>query len=137
MKNFHKLLPLLALAGACTLGTACDDDDVDPNEDVNNKIQGDWEVESYTIDGVEQIQFTISRWDMEFTKQGPADGETEWDIVGGNGATSGGEFDYDIENAGTEIDIDGLEFDVDVDGDDLELSGNINGERWVIEAERD
>ena len=136
MKTYTTLLPFLALAGVLTLGTACEED-LDPNEETNDAIQGDWEVDSWVVGGQQLMGNGVERWDMEFAKQGPFDGETEWDIVGGGDATSG-EFDYEIENNGTEIEIGALEFDIEVDGDNLELVGNnIDGQQWVIEAKRD
>lgn len=126
---------LLALALVVTLG-ACKKD-TDPNEATNNALQGDWEVNSWTVDGTEQMNFSVASFDMEFTKQGPADGETEWTIIDTGGGTTRIEGDYDIENSGTEIDIDGDEFDVEIDGDELELRGNFNAELWIIQAERD
>ena len=136
MNTFHKLLPLLALAGACTLGTSCKDD-VDPREDANNKLQGDWEVTSYTEDGEEQMDFTVASWDMEFEKEDPFEGEFDWDIVYTGGGTEPISGEYEIEDEGTVIEINGIEYDLDLDGDDLEMAGRVNAVRIIIQAERD
>ena len=137
MKTYHKLLPLLALAGVCTLGTACDDDDVDPREDANNRLQGDWEVTSYTEDGEEQLDFTIAAFDMEFEKEDPFEGEFDWDVVYTNGAQDPIRGEYEIEDNGTVIEINGIEYDLELDGDDLEMAGRVNAVRIIIQAERD
>ena len=137
MKTLHRFSLLLCLFATLSFAACGDDDDVDPNEETNNRLEGEWEVDSWTVDGVEVMGSLVTSFDMEYEKQGPTDGEVEWTIIGGNGATSRVDGDYDIENSGTEIDIDGDDFDIEIDGDDLELSGTVNAERWVIEAERD
>lgn len=133
--KLHKLLPLLALAMGSLFIASCDEDE-DPNEVTNNRLQGDWEVQSWTVDGVEQI-VTGSSFDMEFEKGDPTNGEFEWDL-----GTENFDGEYEIESNGNEIEFEfdaggQFDMDIDIDGDDLELDGRINNERWIIEAERD
>ena len=134
MQSF-KLLLLLIL-GSLSFATGCDEDE-DPNVTTNNRLQGDWEVSSFTVDGVEQI-ITGSVFDMEFEREDPDNGEFEWNF-GPSGIFRG---EYEIESNGEEIEFEfdaGGRFDmeVDIDGDDLELDGTVDNERWVIEAEKD
>lgn len=134
-RNFHFLL-MLVLVSLVTL-TTCKKDEKDPNEATNDALAGDWDVDSFTLDGVEAIGFSVNSFSMEFTKQGPADGETEWlliDTSGGSQTISG---DYEIQNEGTEIDFEGDDFEIEIEGDDLTLEGNVNGTLWIIRAERD
>ena len=142
MKTYHKLLPLLALAGVCTLGTACDDDDVDPNEDIKNRLQGDWEVESYTLDGVEIIGAGVARYDIEFEKTDPFEGDFDQEIILSNGGTAPGRGEYEVRDNGSELrfEYDGGgrdDYNIDLDGDDLTLTANIDGVNEIIRAERD
>lgn len=139
--QFSKLL-LLLLLGSATLVSSCgEDDDISANEDVNNRLEGDWEVTSFSIDGSETIPAGVQSFDMEFEKEGPEEGELDWDIV----YRPGSGFDpvrirgdYEISNEGREMELDGgIEFDITLNGDDLELAGTVDGRRWEIEAERD
>ena len=103
----------------------------------NNRLEGDWEVTSFTMDGVEQI-LTGSTFDREFEKEDPDNGEFEWNF-GAEGVLRG---DYEVESNGEELELDfegggRINMDIEIDGDDLELDGLVNNERWVIEAERD
>ena len=125
-----------ALISATLFVSACKDD-VDPNVDINNRLEGDWEVESFRVDGVEFVPASINSFDMEFDKQGPMDGEFQWDLTSTNGNSQRFEGDYEIENSGTEIDLEGDEMDIEIDGDELRLEGTIDGEAWEIRAERD
>lgn len=124
------LLALVALAAGCG-------EDEDPNERVNNQLIGDWDVESFTVDGVEQMSFLLNSFSMEFTKQSNIGGEAEWLLIGVNGATTRLDSDYEIQNEGMEIDLDGDDLDIEINGDNLELSGIVDAERWEIRAERD
>ncbi|MEO0731510.1 MAG: hypothetical protein AAFZ52_01645 [Bacteroidota bacterium] len=126
----------LLLVGGVFIFSACQEDE-DPNEATNNRLQGDWDVDSYTIDGSEQMNFSLNSFTMEYTKQGPNDGEFDWLLINSFGNTTRIDGDYEIENSGMEIDFDGDEFDIEIDGDDLEIEGNVGGERWEIKAERD
>ena len=132
----HKLFALLFIAMGILATTGCQEDE-DPNEATNNRLDGDWEVESWTLDGTEVMNSLVVSFEMEFDKQGPTDGETEWTVIRNNGTTDRTEGDYQVENDGTEIDFDGTDFDIRIDGDELELEGIVNGVRWEIEAERD
>ena len=128
-------LILCLFAGTLLLG-ACKED-LDPREEVHDQLVGEWEVESFTVDGVESIGTFIQSFEMEYTKQDAFTGETEWTVIDGVGTTTRQESDYTIEAEGREIDIDGDDLDITIVGDDLTLSGNVDGDRWVIEAERD
>ena len=133
---------LLLLLGVSALSTtACSDDDLDPREETNNRLQGDWTVESYRVDG-EELLLQGSAFDMEFEKEDPFSGEFEWNIseITASLRIRG---DYEIESGGDEIELEGdqalqnVNFDIEIDGDELELEGTVNNQRWEIQAERD
>lgn len=110
--------------------------DVDANEEANNKLDGNWDVESFRVDGVEQLLFTANDFDMEFRKEGDATGETEWTITDIFGGTTTIEGDYTIMNDGTRIDFEGDELNLEFNGDFLTIDGNVDGEFWEIDAEK-
>ncbi|MEM6879228.1 MAG: lipocalin family protein [Bacteroidota bacterium] len=134
---FLLLIPILMLATACN-----NDEDIDPNEDMNNRLEGEWEVESFTTDGVEQIGTSYSSFTIEFDKDGPIDGEVEWDLVGLSSLSEQIEFAYEVESMGMELEMREpggveLEFEIEMDGDELEMTATFSGQQWEIEAERD
>lgn len=130
--------PLLCLTALATLALAsCDDDDLDPREEANNRLEGDWDVTSWTLDGSEAIGFTVTSFEMEYDKEDAFDGEAEWTILAADGRTTRVSGDYEIEDEGRGIEVDGDDFDLEIDGDRLEISGAVNGVRWDIEADRD
>lgn len=112
--------------------TSCDQDKL-----ANKDLEGSWEVQSFTLDGVEQMDVLFTSFEMEFKGDSDIGGESEWDFIATDGSSTKIEVDYEISKEGTEIDFEGDEFDLDLDGDNLELSGNLDGNRWEIEATRD
>ena len=130
---------LLVLPGL----TNCKKDD-DKNNDSNLRvgIVGDWEVTSFTIDGVEVIGTVILASKMEFEEYSGSNGDFEWSINYGDGSSERQSGDYEVDEEDKEVELqssDGETFklDANVDGDELELSGTLDGERIVIKADRD
>ena len=117
------------------LFTACEK--TDPNAETNNLLQGDWEVESWTLDGVEQMGSNVNTFDIEFKAETDIGGETEWSFIDVLGQAGKIEADYTVENEGKEIDVEGDDLTVTFSGNVLKLSGNLDGNRWEIEAEKD
>jgi len=115
--------------------TACEK--VDPNVETNNLLQGDWEVESWTLDGVEQMGSNVNTFDIEFLSQTDTGGETEWSFIDALGNAGKIEADYTVKSEGREIDVEGDDLSVTFTANLLKLSGNIDGNRWEIEAEKD
>ena len=133
-----KDLTLVLLAFLMIGLVACEkDEDLSPNEVTNNRIQGEWNVSSWTIDGVEEIVPGFAM-DMSFTKTGEANGTTEWRFFDGPVLDELIEFSYEIVNDGQRIDFGGGDImSLDVSGDFLQLEGNIDGYRWELEAEKE
>lgn len=132
-------LLLLVLPGF----TSCDkDDDKDNTPNLRVAIVGDWEITSFTLDGVEVIGTVISASKMEFEAYSGSNGDFEWNITYGDGSSDNQSGDYEVDEEDKEVEFqsaDGeiLKLQVDVDGDRLELSGNLDGDRVVIKADRD
>ena len=126
----------LFLLAATLLVSGCKDD-VDPNVDVNNRLEGDWDVESFTVDGTEYMGSVVTSFEMEYEKQSDTEGEAQWTVIYSNGTTERTEGDYEIQNSGQEIDFDNTDLEIEIDGDELTLEGILDGFRVEIEAERD
>lgn len=135
MKNFKKFQVLFFLSVSvlfiqCTI-------DIDPNEDVNNRLNGDWDVESFRYDGQEQISYTINTFTMEFTKETATTGETQWTLFDVLGDVTSFAGDYEIIEEGQRIEFEGDELNIDIEGDFLTIEGNVDGIYWEIAAEKD
>lgn len=126
------LLILTFLFTSCTK-----DDPKDPNESLNDKIVNvNWNVRSFTADGVETMQVLYNSMEITFTKEDKNNGSTRWRLINTAGQATNLDGKYTIRNQGKEIDVDGDLFDITVDGQKLLLSGNVDGERWIIDARR-
>lgn len=126
------LLILTLLFTSCTK-----DDPKDPNESLNDKIVNvSWNVRSFTADGVETMQVLYNSMEITFTKEDKNNGSTRWRLINTAGQATNLDGKYTIRNQGKEIDVDGDLFDITVDGQKLLLSGNVDGERWIIDARR-
>ena len=148
MKSLHRLSFLLLISVLLTSSSCIgklfgkDDDDVeiDLAQVLNDRLQGDWEVESYRVDRVELIPQGFETFFMEFSQDEPNDGTTDWDIesnVPDIIATGTYTLNYRINDGGEEIVIDGETYDITVDGNSLRLDATIEGEDHKIRAVRD
>lgn len=107
---------------------------------LRDMIVGDWEVTSFSVDGVELIAAGAS-FTMEYDEYSGEDGDFEWVIIE-SGATERYVGDYEVDNLARELKVtpDGeapTKLDLDIQGNKMELSGNVDGYRWEIEAKRD
>jgi hypothetical protein len=124
---------------------SCKKDDDDKNNNSSNlrqAIVGEWEVTSFTIDGVEVIGTVILASKMEFEAYSGSNGDFEWSLNYGDGSSETQFGGYEVDQEDKEVELksaDGevLKLKVDIESDDLELSGNLDGERAVIKADRD
>lgn len=132
-------LLLLVLPGF----TSCDkDDDKENNSNLRVAIVGEWEITSFTIDGVEVMGTIILASKMEFETYSGSNGDFEWGINYGDGSSETQFGDYEVDEEDKEVELqsnDGeiFKLEADVDGDELELSGILDGERVIIKADRD
>lgn len=129
---------LLLIAFVVVSASGCKED-ISPNEETNNRLEGGWEVQSLLIDGIEEVRGTGGTFEMEFIKEEPEGGQTIWDIIDVDGDRTTVEFEYQVENDGEEVEIDGRDFLIqfDFEGNDLLLQGIIDAEQWLIRADRE
>jgi hypothetical protein len=122
--------------------TSCEKDGDKNETNLRTAIIGDWEVKSFTIDGVEVVGTVVLASKMEFEAYTGSNGDFEWSINYGDGSSENQSGDYEVDEEDKEVELqsnDGeiLKLDLDINGDELEISGNLDGERVVIKAERD
>lgn len=133
------LLLLIVLAGF----NSCkkDYDNKNSLSSLGEAIAGEWELSSFTIDGVEIMGAVISASKMEFEACIGPYSDFKWNLSynDGSGETQAGNYEEDYEDKKIElISSDGtvLKLDFDFNGDGLNLSGILDGERIVIKADR-
>ena len=107
------------------------------NGEPNNNLNSTWNVESFKLEGEEQIQHTFSAFKVEFKRKTATTGTTTWTIVKPSGATETTVSDYTMMNDGTRIAIDGDELYMEINGDVLTMHGNVGGLSFEIEAEKE
>ncbi|MEO1417946.1 MAG: hypothetical protein AAFW00_21870 [Bacteroidota bacterium] len=109
-------------------------------------LEGDWDVKSFTEDGVETMGTIFTSVQIEFEEYGETEGETNWTFLATTGVSTIVTGDYQLNDDGTEVEIsfksgsltgEIVDFDLELQDSDMELSGNIDGFRWVIDAEKD
>ncbi|MDX1913786.1 MAG: lipocalin family protein [Saprospiraceae bacterium] len=122
--------------------TSCDKckEKIEPT--VKERLVGEWEITSFTIDGVEAKGSVILSSNMEFEAYTGSNGDFEWFIIYTDGSSETQTGDYEVDEEDREIELesndgDRLKLEYELDGDDLELSGILDGERYVLKAERD
>ena len=114
----------------------------DKKPTLRGEIVGEWELKSFTVDGVELKGTIVLASKMEFEAYTGSNGDFEWRVNYGDGTneTASGDYTLDEEDAEVELennDGERIKFDVEINGDDLELSGILDGERYELKAERD
>ena len=132
-------LLLLVLAG---FSSCKKDDDDKNNSNLRAAIVGEWDVTSFTFDGVEVIGTVIISSKMEFEAYTGSNGDFEWNINYGDGSSENQIGDYEVDEEDNEVELQSangsiFKLEAEVDGDELELSGILDGERVVIKADRD
>ncbi|GAB4489947.1 MAG: hypothetical protein OHK0019_08210 [Saprospiraceae bacterium] len=133
-------LLLLVLAGFSSCKK--DDDDKNDNGNLREAIVGEWEVTSFTFDGVEVLGTVITYSKMEFETYTGSNGDFEWNILYGDGSSENQIGDYEVDEEDNEVELQSangsiFKLEAEIKGDKLELSGILDGERVVVEAERD
>lgn len=142
-KQFFQI-PLAIFAGLMLTLTACekDKDKPKPEPTVQEKLVGNWEIQSFTLDGVEIKGTIVASSTLELEAYTGVNGDFEWEINYTDGTSDHTAGDYQVDTDDQEIKFEAnngedLQFEYDLDGDDLELSGTLEGQRYILKAERD
>ena len=141
MKTFvskSRIFALLMLSIAVVGMTSCKKD---KKPTFKEEVVGDWEVKSFTEDGVELMSTIVTSFTMEYETYAGSNGDFEWVINYADGTSERIAGDYEIDGEDKEIKLiknDGTTtLDIDVNNDDIEIEGIIDGFRYVIKADRD
>ena len=133
-----RIFALLMLSIAVVGMTSCKKD---KKPTFKEEVVGDWEVKSFTEDGVELMSTIVTSFTMEYETYAGSNGDFEWVINYADGTSERITGDYEIDVEDKEIKLiknDGTTtLDIDVSNDDLEIEGIIDGFRYVIKADRD
>ena len=133
-----RIFALLMLSIAVVGMTSCKKD---KKPTFKEEVVGDWEVKSFTEDGVELMSTIVTSFTMEYETYAGSNGDFEWVINYADGTSERITGDYEIDVEDKEIKLiknDGTTtLDIDVNNDDVEIEGIIDGFRYVIKADRD
>ncbi|TAE51418.1 MAG: hypothetical protein EAZ89_10160 [Bacteroidetes bacterium] len=141
MKRLSTLLSFSLLIFVALTLVSCD-----PAVRIAKKLEGNWDVTSYTEDGVEFMTVDINTFKIEFEEYADDEGDFSWTLIDTGGASIILDGTYEMKKDGDEMDITfksgalngtSSTLDVDLNEDELGLSGNINGFLIKIEADRD
>lgn len=141
--NLSKIsLAAMALLFLATFSLSSCKKDKDTTPSPTQAIVGTWKISSFTIDGVEIKGTIVASSKITFDAYTGANGDFEWTILYTDGTSEIATGDYTVDEADREVKLENdngetIKFDYDLDGNDLELSGILDGERYVLKADRD
>jgi hypothetical protein len=110
------------------------------------QMADDWDVESFTEDGIESIGADITTMKMEYEAYSGDDGDFTWDITYVDGSNEKVQGEWSVDEADKELNLTftsggasggTVTFDIDLDGNNLELEGVLDGFNYRIKADRD
>lgn len=141
--KINRLFSILFISIFCFCSFSCGDEEpevmsptLSENEEVNNDLEGKWDVESARIDGDESVGDDIEDFTMEFEIETDTGGDLVWRYKE-YGVDQKLEDNYEIRSDGNELEWLGVEFTiVKLTSSKLELEGNLNGNYWEIQAEK-
>ncbi len=141
MKTFvakSRLFTLLLLSIAIAGLSSCKKD---KEPTLKDEVTGDWEVKSFTEDGVELMEVIVDNFTMEYEEYSGSNGDFDWQInyIDGTSERVTGDYEVDVEDKEIKlIKNDGTTtMELDVDGNEMVIEGIIDGARYVIKAKRD
>lgn len=133
-----RLFTFLMLSIAIVGVSSCKKDN-DPT--LKDEVVGDWEVKSFTEDGVELMNTVVSSFTMEYESYSGINGDFEWQIFYGDGSSERITGDYEVDVEDKEIKLikdDGTTtLELEVNGDNIVIEGIIDGFRYVVKGKRD
>lgn len=133
-----RLFTFLMLSIAMVGVSSCKKDKVPTFKE---EIVGDWEVKSFTEDGVELMSTVVTSFTMEYEPYTGINGDFEWQIFYSDGSSERitGDYEVDVEDKQIKLikDDGTTTLELDVKNDDVEIEGIIDGFRYVIKGKRD
>ena len=113
----------------------------DPDLKIARQLEGEWEVTSFTVDGVESMQALFSRFVMEYEKYNDGEGDFNFTLNNIAGGTDNFFGEYVVDEDGTNLELtydNGAveNWDLDLEKDNLDMTSVIDGSNYRITAER-
>ncbi|HMQ47995.1 MAG TPA: hypothetical protein PKA00_11425 [Saprospiraceae bacterium] len=145
--NFSFWLPVLLLIGLAFTGCKKDDDGAGSLEECLTSGSGEWVVTSFTEDGDELVGSSalFNAFQLRFNQYNRADqrGSFSWTLIYLDGSTEIWSGNYEIIESTSEVEMTFLTgvsgfviFKTECIGERLELDGNLDGFKWVIQARK-
>lgn len=121
--------------------TSCKKDDDGGKPSQGAGLEDKWEVNSFTIDGIEVKGVIIRSSEIEFDEDNDTEGSFSWVITYTDNTSDTVTGEYQLNEAGNKIVLDSngdkvLQFDIELAGNDLELSGEMDEGQVVVKADR-
>ena len=109
---------------------------------LRDQIVGEWEITSFTVDGLELMDFALNSSVLEFGTADGSKGDYQWSFNYIDGTSTNTDGDYEVDEDSEEVIFDGktqseMRYDLDLDGDELEMSGIVDGSRYELKLQRD
>lgn len=111
--------------------------DLTPNEEVASKLDGEWEVTRYHINGESKLGDPYLSIRLIFTKKGSSSGHAHIDFRGIFGDIIDYPDFFEVVSEGTILIIGNSTYTIDFENDELTLIGNSNDELIEIDAVKD
>lgn len=106
-------------------------------EKQNNKLNGTWEVLSYRLSGLEQMNIVVESFELHFAKNGEETGHATLTLTYPNTQVIEEHGDYVVEEDGNKLLLRGTRFNIQITGDDqLYIEGDPGGINTVYQAEK-
>lgn len=133
-----RLFLFLMLSIAIVGASSCKKDKVPT---LKEEITGDWEVKSFTEDGVELMNTIVTSFTMEYEPYSGINGDFEWQIFYADGSSEriSGDYEVDVEDGEIKLikDDGTTTLELDVKDNDITIEGIIDGFRYVVKGKRD
>lgn len=121
---------------------SCKKDKNDIEPPLGEQLAGEWEMRSFTVEGVEMMDFVLSSSILEFEASAGTGGDYEWLFAYTDGTSTLTNGEYEVDEDSEELIFDsnsGYEarYDIYINGDNLELSGIVDGAQYELKLKRD
>lgn len=130
--------PISGLVLLCLLFFASCGKDENPTQITNNLLQGEWEVQSWIVNGQQLLGNSYSRMDIEFKSICENAGYIELRGISTGGSLYSEENYYVIAEDGKELELGESEnlFDIDFDGnDEVEMTRYNGSVQFLLERD--
>lgn len=136
MKNLHNQLFLSSLLSIFLfVQTACHSTLEPELVSYNTELRGDWQVTSFQVNGEEQIDYSMSQFNIIFAPEEASSGMSKWDWKDSAGMHIAEENFYTLSADGSTILLAGEEYHLDMAEGSFELSCGQGSGACVIIAE--